>query len=152
MVLHTFCFMSQNVLVDGLTLAQSTIAQMAVQKMHVIVQKKQVAFVDNGPQHQTGRGADVGAAQTHKATQGSCHSMTTGGEYCDNPLRLTNEIDAALAEHGLAKDRHLITSSIKFNDPKPNWLYRTTPRPKCVLRDNWDSGDCDSMSRLRRGT
>jgi hypothetical protein len=30
-------------------------AQMAVQKMHVIVQKKQVAFVDNGPQYQTGR-------------------------------------------------------------------------------------------------
>ena len=28
---------------------------MAVQKMHVIVQKKQVAFVDNGPQYQTGR-------------------------------------------------------------------------------------------------
>jgi hypothetical protein len=112
-VLHTFCSMSQNVLVDAPTLAQSTIAQMAVQKMHVIVQKKQVAFVDNGPQHQTGRGADVGAAQTHKATQGSCHSMTTGGEYCDNPLRLANEIDAALAKHGLAKDRHLITS-IKF--------------------------------------
>src|SRR5258708_37431047 len=83
---------------------------MAVQKMHVIVQKQQVAFGDNGPQHQTGRGADVGAAQTHKATQGSCHSMTTGGEYCDNPLRLANEIDAALAKHGLAKDRHLITS------------------------------------------
>jgi hypothetical protein len=39
--------------------------------------------------------------------------MTTGGEYCDNPLRLANEIDAALAKHGLAKDRHLITS-IKF--------------------------------------
>jgi hypothetical protein len=31
----------------------------------------------------------------------------------DNPLRLANEIDAALAKHGLAKDRHLITS-IKF--------------------------------------
>jgi hypothetical protein len=31
--------------------------------------------------------------------------MTTGGEYCDNPLRLANEIDAALAKHGLAKDR-----------------------------------------------
>ena len=68
-VLHTFCSMSQNVLVDAPTLAQSTIAQMAVQKMHVIVQKKQVAFVDNGPQHQTGRGADAGAAQTHKATR-----------------------------------------------------------------------------------
>jgi hypothetical protein len=38
------------------------------------------------------------------------------------------------------------------NDPKPNWLYRTTPRPKCVLRDNWDIGDCDVVSRLGRGT
>ena len=50
---------------------------MAVQKMHVIVQKKQVAFVDNGPQHQTGRAADVGAAQTHKANRAAAMAKMT---------------------------------------------------------------------------
>ena len=74
-VLHTFCFMSQTRFGRRPTLAQSTIAQMAVQKMHVIVQKKQVAFVDNGPQYQTGRGADVGAAQTHKANRAVCRQL-----------------------------------------------------------------------------
>src|SRR5260370_41858291 len=54
-VLHTFCFMSQTRFGRRPTLAQSTIAQMAVQKMHVIVQRNQVAFVDNAPQYTTGR-------------------------------------------------------------------------------------------------
>jgi len=56
-----------------------------------------------------------GAAQIqgYPEARGQRPSMTTGGEYSDNPLRLANEIDAALAKHGLGKDRHLFTS-IKF--------------------------------------
>ena len=57
--------------------------------------------------------AQMQARPRHTRLPGQLPSMTTGGEYCDNPLRLANEIDAAPAKHGLAKDRHVITS-IKF--------------------------------------